>query len=800
MSRSAGGNGAPGRRFALGITTKLLVTNLLVFLVFGGVIAVASRSFGRIEDLLSTTVGRDVDHSVENAALLKDLSGVFSEANLVASTFLRDEEGLAARGRRLEAATAALQRRSTNAALRDALSELSRQLAGLVDACARVNDRLRDAERDERRLTETLVALDQLVSDAAVTQILAGQDSVILEQVSALVSAYRETFLQVNALFLRATLAGSAPRGIDPSAELLSCIDDLGLRFRTLSASEPRIAAYAPRLRAALGEYRAAVLRFFEARRLVDERVAGAERAKAVVVSQAAQLDDQIASSTLSARRTISAVMREAGAYMTAGSIGILVLIVGLTMLFIELNLRRPMAAVRAGIEGMRTDLDTRIALRRSDEWAMVEGALNRLAADLRASHDELREKNRALEETQRELRAKMVEVVAEGEARKGLEERLRHAQKMEAIGTLAGGVAHDFNNILSVVIGCASILDRDLEGRDASLRSCVEDILAASERAAVLTHDLLAFSRKQVIRLEAVEVNAVVRRVEKLLGRVLGEHIELSVVVADRELTVMADAVQLEQVLLNLSANARDAMPDGGRLTIRTERVDDGGPAAQGLEPGAYAAIAFSDTGVGMDPATRARVFEPFFTTKGMGKGTGLGLSMAYGIVKQHRGDIEVESAPGQGTRFRILFPIVDAAPAVEPGPPRPDAPPHRGTETILVAEDDPAVRRLIARVLSEFGYGVIEAVDGDDAVAKFAEHADRVKLAILDLVMPRKNGRQASEEIRRTRPEVQVLFSSGYTADLVSEEDVREEGVHFLPKPVAPEVLLAKVRQLLG
>ena len=805
MSRSGGEpgpRGRPTRSFSLGLTAKLLVANLLVFLVFGAVVAIASRSFRRIEDVLATTVVRDVNENIANAALLKDLSAVFAEANLLASTFFRDDEGLAIRGRRLAESTDALQRRSTNVALRSPLGEFSRELHLLFEGCGQVNRLLRDAEREERALTVTLAALEKLVSDTAVGQILAGEDSVVMEQLNALVSGYRETFLQVNVLFLRSTFESARSRAPRPTAELTSLIDDLRLRFRTLTASEPRIAAHGPRLVATLNAYRAAVLGAFGAMRAVDERLERVERAKSAVVSVMEQIDEHISTSTLSARRNIAGVMSDAGTYMMAGSASILVLLVVLTMLFINANLRRPMAALSSGIEAIRGgDLDARIELRRGDEWGVVEGAFNRLAADLKASHTEIHDKNRALEATQRELRAKVEEVVSEGEARKRLEEQLRHAHKMEAIGTLAGGIAHDFNNILSVVIGCASILEMEMR-EDDPLRSCVEDIQSSSARAAVLTRDLLAFSRKQVIRLEPVEVNAVVKRVDKLLLRVLGEHIELDTGVADEELFVMADGGQLEQVLLNLATNARDAMPDGGRLTIRTERVELGAAPArapQELDPGAYAAISVTDTGVGMDDATRARVFEPFFTTKGVGKGTGLGLSMAYGIVKQHRGEIEVQSAPGKGTRFTILLRITSAAD--DRGAEQvPRATPEGGTETILIAEDDPGVRKLMARVLRQFGYGVIEAVDGDDAVRKFLENQDRVELVIVDVVMPRKDGRQATEEMRRVRPGVRVLFSSGYTADILSQKDLLADGTHFLPKPVAPEVLLARVRQLLA
>ncbi len=799
MSRPRGRFGRP---FAAGITAKLLLVNLFVFLVFAAVVGVVSVSFERIERLLTTTVVRDVNENVQNAALLKDLSAVFADANLLASTFFKDEEVLADRAGRLIESTTALKRRSTNAALRASLEEFSGELRLLFDQCTDVNRMMRGAEREERDLEAKLGQVERAVSDTAVEQILAGEDSTFMEQLNVLISGYRETFLQINILFLRSTLDGARDGPVRSVGEVTSLIDDLSIRFRTITASEPRIAAYGPKLATSLAAYRRAVVQFFAGMDALDVRLAAMERSKSAVLSVMSQMDQQIASSTLSTRGRISDMMRDARVYMFLASVGMLVLLVGVTMLFIHSNLSKPMAALGSGIEAIRAgDLDTRIELHRRDEWSVIESALNRLAADLKASTTELRDKNKKLEITQRELHDQIEEVVSQSEARKRLQEQLRHAHKMEAIGTLAGGIAHDFNNILSVLIGCGGILRMEMR-EDDPLRSCVDDILSSSEKAAALTRDLLAFSRKQVIRPQPVQLNAVVKTVEKLLLRLIGEDIQLDTNLAEEELTVMADGSQLEQVLLNLATNARDAMPQGGRLVITTSRVDLDAElcrtALGDIEPGAYAVISLSDTGVGMDEATKARVFEPFFTTKGVGKGTGLGLSMAYGIVKQHRGEIEVHTTPGEGTTFRIYLKLTEASVEVEDGP-APTPRPLGGNETILVAEDDPGVRKLMGRVLTQFGYRVIEAVDGEDAIRKFVENMDAVTLVIVDVVMPRKNGKQASEEMRRMKPDVRVLFSSGYTADIMSQKGILEEGIHFVAKPVAPEVLLSKVREVL-
>lgn len=378
---------------------------------------------------------------------------------------------------------------------------------------------------------------------------------------------------------------------------------------------------------------------------------------------------------------------------------------------------------------------------------------------------------------------------------RKKLEEQLRQAQKMEAIGTLAGGVAHDFNNILTAIIGYASLVRLRMDESN-PLRIYIDDILTSSEKAAKLTQSLLAFSRKQIISPKLVNLNEIVKRIDKLLLRVIGEDIEFKTILDHGELTVMADSGQIEQVLMNLATNARDAMPDGGILTIKTERVEIFGLHSY-IKPGAYAVVSVSDTGKGMDEMTKQRIFEPFFTTKELGKGTGLGLSIVYGIIKQHNGEINVYSEPGRGTTFKIYLKLVAAKSVSAEAAPLP--PLIGGTETLLIAEDDNDVRGLMKNILREFGYTVIEAVDGEDAVTKFVENKDKIKLLILDVVMPKKNGKEAYEEIRKLNGDIRVLFSSGYTSDIIHQKGILDEGVNFISKPVTPHLLLSKVREAL-
>jgi PAS domain S-box-containing protein len=381
---------------------------------------------------------------------------------------------------------------------------------------------------------------------------------------------------------------------------------------------------------------------------------------------------------------------------------------------------------------------------------------------------------------------------------RRRLEDQLRHSQKMEAVGLLAGGISHDFNNILTAIIGYGNLLKMKIP-EDNPLHAYVEQILASSARAANLTQSLLAFSRKQVINPRPMDVSDAIRRFEKLLHRLIGEDVDLRVDLMPGGMTILADSSQVEQVLMNLATNARDAMPRGGTLVVRTEiaAVDDAFRRTHGFgKPGSYVRVSVRDTGYGMDKATVARIFEPFFTTKEVGRGTGLGLAIVYGIMKQNNGYVIVESEPGKGSCFSLYFPLIaasqEAPAAADP------APAGEGHETILIAEDDSAIRGLIRAVLTEFGYRVIEAADGMEAVQKFRERGEDIKLVILDVVMPKKTGKEARDEIASIDPAVQMLFISGYSADILHAQGL-DDVEHFIRKPVSPVDLLRAVRRVL-
>lgn len=391
------------------------------------------------------------------------------------------------------------------------------------------------------------------------------------------------------------------------------------------------------------------------------------------------------------------------------------------------------------------------------------------------------------------------IETITDVTEKKKLEEQLRHAQKLEALGTFAGGVAHDFNNIISVIVGYGGIMEMRLPEDDPNT-PYLREIMAASERATRLTESLLIFSRKQTAELKPVSINDLVNGMKKMVFRIIGEDIETNIRLAPQTLTVMGDYGQLEQVLMNFATNARDAMPDGGSLTLETElqEIDDAFIHSNGFgKPGRYALISVTDTGAGMDEQTRERIFEPFFTTKDQGKGTGLGLSIVYGIINQHNGYIHCRSEQGKGTTFKVYLPLAsgaffekeEAIAATVKG----------GSESILIADDDENIRKLIRALLEQHGYAVIEAKDGADATNKFQDNKDRIDLVLLDVIMPRKGGKEVFDEIRAVCPDVKTLFISGYTGDVIGGKKISEESLPLLHKPVRPRELLYTIRKIL-
>ena len=395
---------------------------------------------------------------------------------------------------------------------------------------------------------------------------------------------------------------------------------------------------------------------------------------------------------------------------------------------------------------------------------------------------------------------ATLLGVSTEITERKRLEEQLLQSQKMEAVGQLAGGVAHDFNNILTAIVGYTDLLAAELEGNPRQLED-LEEIRKAARRAAALTRQLLAFSRKQVLEPRIIDVNSVVANLDKMLRSLISENIELKMDLADNLAAARADPNQIEQVIMNLAINARDAMPDGGTVTIETRNTTlDEAYAAQHVSviPGEYVMLAVTDTGCGMDEKTKSRIFEPFFTTKPAGRGTGLGLSTVYGIVKQTGGNIWLYSEPGKGTTFKIYLPAIAALPEdIGKVAPAEAARPGRGT--VLVVEDDDQLRRLTHRALAGQGYTVLEADRGSTALDIARRHKGQIDLLLTDVIMPDTNGRKLAETIQAARPGLRVLYMSGYPDGAIASHGMLEPGVSYLSKPFTTEAITRRVREVL-
>jgi signal transduction histidine kinase len=378
-------------------------------------------------------------------------------------------------------------------------------------------------------------------------------------------------------------------------------------------------------------------------------------------------------------------------------------------------------------------------------------------------------------------------------------QEQLVAAQRLEAVGRLAGGIAHDFNNLLSVIMTYGEFAIERLRARD-PIREDIEQVVRAGRRAADLTRQLLAFSHKQIMEPRVTNLNDVIKGFEAMLRRLLGEDIDIEIHAASDLGNVLADPGHLEQVVMNLAVNARDAMPEGGKLTIETRNVELDQEYADGhiaVKPGPFVQVSVADAGVGIPPEVRSQIFEPFFTTKEMGKGTGLGLSMVYGIVKQSGGHIWVYSEPGQGTTFKVYLPRVDAE-VVEREQPRRSAA-ASGHETILLVEDEPMVRDSAERILTSAGYRVLVASNGGEALLLCEEHGARIDLVLTDVVMPNMSGQVLAERIEKLHPDLKVLFTSGYTDNAIVHDGVLDAGTQFIEKPFSVAALTAKVRSVL-
>ncbi len=386
---------------------------------------------------------------------------------------------------------------------------------------------------------------------------------------------------------------------------------------------------------------------------------------------------------------------------------------------------------------------------------------------------------------------------------RRALEQQLRHAQKFEAIGQLAGGIAHDFNNVIGAILGWAELGEERAASSDPQLLAYFKKIHSQCDRVTALIRQLLAFARRQILEPRNFSLNQTVQDVLNLLDNMIGKDIELKTILQEDLSVIRADPTQIEQVLINLCINSRDAMPKGGRLSIETREVEFSQEECRrnaALQPGRFAELRVTDTGTGMDASVREKIFEPFFTTKGAGKGTGLGLATVYGIVKQHGGFIQLESEPGQGCTFHIYLPVNESSPKMEFQKfIIEDHPVRGGTETILIAEDHEGIREMAHAALESLGYHVLIAHDGEEAVALFSAHRNSIALVLLDVIMPRRSGPEVFAAISAMKPGVPVVFATGYTNETMALAEIVERGIAVLKKPYSPRILCRRVREVL-
>ena len=442
--------------------------------------------------------------------------------------------------------------------------------------------------------------------------------------------------------------------------------------------------------------------------------------------------------------------------------------------------------AAEEEVRSINAELEGRVA-RRTAELVQSESMYRQLAAEQKQAAESLEQ---ALEKLRQEMKR-----------RHDLEGQLIQSQKMEAVGRLAGGVAHDFNNLLTVILGYNEMLREQVKADPAALEY-TREVLQAAERASALTNQLLAFSRRQVSAPRIVNLNEVVGHIDKMLRRIIGEDVELEILLEPDLPPVNADTAHIDQVIMNLAVNSRDAMPGGGKLTIETAGVqltEEYAEGHLGLAPGPYVLLSVSDTGTGMDAATKSRLFEPFFTTKEKGKGTGLGLSIVYGIVKQHGGEILVYSEPGQGTVFKIYLPAVAESPEMAAAAGQ-ETPAAAIRSTILLVEDEEQVRNLTRTMLARQGHRILNAGSAADALALARDTSEPIDLLLTDIVMPQMSGLELAKEIRALRPGIRVLFMSGYTGNNVVSQGIIDADTPFIQKPFTAAALDRKVQEVLG
>lgn len=794
----------PGRpSFRQSMTAKLLMLCLLTLLIFSVITAIMISAFDDIEQLTNTIITRDVNRIIQNSQLSRDLSGVLTETNLLISTFYGHDNLLEKKRAEITSQIETILLKPMEAPQRLTHMQFRTSLSQVLLQCTTINTILASIMEIDSSLHELLTELEGIISPKIVDLVLAGEDSLAYEQIGALIPSYRESLLRAALSFREQEPAQTTPHN---TAIIRDLLENLHLRLRTLLASDAEVSDYGNQLLTGIVKYQTTVVDFQQASSELRRQLALLNETKEQTLATMQHTDDLSANAAQLMKEEINSITGS-----SVKSVVSIVAVVALTFglfiyFFLQWHIRKPIEAIRRGIESVREgDLQTRIDLSRKDEWNIIENALNQMTEDLFKSYDELQNKNKELAKAQNDMAQNMRVLEEEIRQREQAEQRseqlrhqLQHSQKMEAIGTLAGGIAHDFNNLLQGIQGYCELLlfeDTDQGSRE------LQEILRAAKRGGELTRQLLTFSRKVESNLVPIDLNQVISDMRDMLERTIPKMIKVKLHLKTNLNFVNGDSSQLEQVLMNLAVNARDAMPEGGLLTISIEDVvlnPEYHHIFPEIAPGQYVLLTVSDTGQGMDLATQNRIFDPFFTTKSVGKGTGLGLAIVYGIVKSHQGHISCYSEPTKGTTFKIYLPaIAHNTPTIQEEATK-EMP--RGTETILLIDDEAFIREIGQRILSEFGYTVLTAEDGESALEIYRKNGDNIDLVILDIIMPGMGGEQCMKKLIAAHPLIKILISSGYSENGPVSDTIFQGALDFINKPYDVGQLLRTVRRVLG
>jgi len=648
--------------------TKLLVLNFMIFIVFGIIIGVMVLSFGNIEEILSRLTDQNVSRIVHNARCAQRVSRVFSETSLLLSTFYRNPD-------LFEKQAGFLLREAEVLLSADDMPEFSETLTGfcnrlipLFAQCRQINEKAESVTRIHEKLIRGITEMEEIISEKMIACILKNESATVSEQIGVLLLSHRETLYRVNLEFSRLRPLLPCTDDVERIAEILSRLE---LRMQSLPASGPDISEYSHHLIDGIGEYRDTLVELnthmIEFRSLHAQFRSGREKAEQIIL----KTDSYIISSTEEMKKRTGLLIRSSLYFVFSLSGAAVIFLAIFTYMILLRNIRLPMKAVCRGIAAIGGGkLDTRICLHRQDEWRLIEDAFNRMAADISNSHETLCEKNRELEKMHHELEISLhrlrEETVQREDAERKKEElrqKLIHAQKMEAMGTLAGGIAHDFNNLLQGIQGYAELMLMGLP-REHPHYPKLEEIVRSTQRGGISVSRLRAFAGQEPGNAVRINLNAKIRDIKTILERSFPKSVQIQLNLDENLHIIEADAFQMDQMLINLGINARDAMPCGGYLCFETLNSSSGENRDAGIwsgRQGEFVIIRIKDTGTGMDRETLAHIFDPFYTTREFGRGTGLGLSTVFGIVQQYRGIITCHSEPGKGTCFTICLPVTD-------------------------------------------------------------------------------------------------------------------------------------------